>query len=80
MLPGERDGTAASRQPHALGYLGNDANLEVLVLVMRNEHHALVIAYVYRHRDPHTGEHDGVFHWDQSQRGHGKNSISTYEA
>ena len=42
----ERDGAAAAGQAHAVGHLGDGADARIVVLVLRDEEHALLGADV----------------------------------
>ncbi len=68
MLAREGDGAAAAGQAHAIGDLGDGADLEELVLVARDEHDTLVLADVIGERDAHAREDDGVVEGNQPQQ------------
>jgi hypothetical protein len=66
MEAGERNGEAgAAREADTLGHLGHGSDLRVLLLMLRNEQNALLVADVDRQRDGHAGEDDGVFEGDE---------------
>ena len=56
MQPRQRHREAAAGQPHALGHLGDDADLRVRIVVPGHEQHAIVAADVDRQRDRHARE------------------------
>ena len=64
----ETDGRAAAGQAHALGDLGDRADLCVLALVPRHEQDALLVADVGGDRDVHVREDDDVVKRDKQQR------------
>ena len=56
----ERDRAAATRQPHAVGHLGDRADARVVVFVARDEQHALLRPDVHGQGHVHVGEDDDV--------------------
>jgi len=63
----ESNGVAASGETDAIGNLGHGADLRVLVLVLRDEQNAILIACVDRQGDGHAREHHGVLERDEQQ-------------
>ena len=56
----ERHRAAAARQPHAVGHLGDGADARVVVLVARDEQHALLRPDVHGQGHVHVREDDDV--------------------
>jgi hypothetical protein len=67
---GQRDGAAATRQPHAVGDLGDRADLGELAVMARDQEDALLVAGVNGECHVHCGEDDGVVERDEQERGH----------
>ena len=63
----QRDRATAAGQAHAIGDLGDRADLRVLALVHGHEQHALLVADVDGEGDVHVGEDDEVFQGDEQQ-------------
>ena len=67
MQAGEGNGLAASGEADAIGNLGHGADLRVLVLVLRDEQDAVLIACVDRQGDGHAREHHRVLERNEQQ-------------
>ena len=67
MQAGEGDGLAASGEADAIGNLGHGADLRVLVLVLRDEQDAILVACVDRQGDGHAREHHRVLERNEQQ-------------
>jgi hypothetical protein len=67
---GERDGAAATGQPHAVGDLGDRADLGELPVMARDQQDAILVADVDGKGHIHGGEDDCVVQWDEQEGGH----------
>ena len=67
MVPVERDGAGAARQPHAIGHLGDDADARIVVFMAWNKQDALLGAHVHGEGHVHVREDDEVFQRDHQQ-------------
>jgi hypothetical protein len=63
----ERDGATAPGQADPVGHLRDRADGRVLLLVLRHEQHALLVADVDGQGDVHVREDDEVFQRDEQQ-------------
>ena len=66
---GQRHGAASAGKAHGVDDVGNRADGGKIVLVARNEQHALLVADVHGQRDVHVGKDDDVFERNEQQGG-----------
>jgi hypothetical protein len=69
-------GRTSTGETHALGNLGDRANLRVLAFVARNEQDTLLVADVGRDGDVHIGEDDDVVKGYKQQRAQRSSHLS----
>jgi hypothetical protein len=64
----ERDGASPAGQAHAVGHAGDGADGGVVVVVARDEQHALLAAHVHGQGHVHVREDDEVLQGDEQHR------------
>ena len=71
-VPAGKNGRkSAARELQAFDDVGDHPDVRILRLVARHEKHLLLVSHVYRERDGHAGEYDGVVERNESECSHG---------